>query len=580
MRKIRLLGCAYALTIAGCTGSIEGSLGPSGSGTATDTAAPSSGLGADDGPGVVGSIGGGDVSGGDTPREPGQIAAPLTCTKRSVGPAPFRRLTKTQYARTVEDLLGVVPDVSGFPADDTTHGFDVGLSTSSLLVEAYGDAAASIAAKVDLKKVLPCDPVAGEEACAKRFVEGFARRAFRRATTDAERASLLAVYTAGRTNGTFDRGARLVIEAALQTPSFIYHVEPSSGVDADGLRKLSSYALANRLSYLLWGSLPDVALLDAAAAGKLDSSEGIESEARRLLAARPEAGKLGFRDFYRQWLSLHELETMERDATRYPQFSRTLAHALGESLSRQIDATVWDDGGDIAELLTGQSAFVNASVAPLFGVAASGTAFTKVAVDGAQRRGIITHPALLSVLSKPNQSDPVLRGKFVRERLLCQPLPPPPPNVATVPPDPKPGLTTRQRFAEHSESATCAGCHKLMDPIGFGLEHFDALGSYRAVDEGVAVDARGEIVSSVDADGAFDGAVQLAERLGDSRSVRECIATQYFRFALARTETSADDCSLATAFETLDAKGGQLKELIIAVVKSDAFRYLTPEVKP
>lgn len=579
MRKIRLLGCAYALTIAGCTGSIEGSLGPSGSGTAGNPAGSSYGRGADD-DFADESPGGGDQGGGDLPRAPGQIAAPLTCTKRSVGPAPFRRLTKTQYARTVEDLLGVAADVSGFPADDTTHGFDVGLSTSSLLVEAYGDAAATIAAKVDLKKVLPCDPAAGEDACAKSFVAAFARRAFRRATTEQERASLLAVYTAGRSNGTFERGARLVIEAALQTPSFIYHVEPSSGVDADGLRRLAPYALANRLSYLLWGSLPDLALLDAAAAGKLDTSEGLESEARRLIAVRPDASKRGFRDFYRQWLSLHELETMERDATRYPQFSRTLALELGESLSRQIDATVWEDGGDIAQLLNGQSAFVNASIAPLFGVTVSGSGFTKVAVDGEKRRGIITHPALLSVLSKPNQSDPVLRGKFVRERLLCQPLPPPPPNVATVPPDPMPGLTTRQRFAEHSESATCAGCHRLMDPIGFGLEHFDALGRYRALDEGVAIDARGEIVSSVDADGAFEGAVQLAERLGDSKAVRDCIATQYFRFALARTETSADDCSLASAFETLDANGGQLDELIIAVVKSDAFRYLTPEVKP
>jgi hypothetical protein len=584
MRKFRLLGCAYALSLLSCTGSIEDPLSLSGGGTASrgDPSLPSAA--ASNGPAAGG---GGLFSAAlppvglpTAPSLPGQSSAPLTCTKRSVGPAPFRRLTKVQYTRTVEDLLSLTPDVSGFPADDSTHGFDVGLQVSSLLVESYGDAAETLAARVDLKKVLPCDPALGEEACAKQFIERFSRRAFRRATSEDERARLFAIYGVGRSNATFERGARLVIEAVLQSPSFVYHVEQSDGVDADGLRKLSSYALANRLSYLLWGSLPDVALLDAAAAGKLATEEGLESEARRMLSARADAGRRGFREFYRQWLSLHELETMERDATRYPEFNRALATQLGDSLSRQIDATVWDDAGDVEALLLGQSAFVNASVAPLFGLSAVGATFNEVALDAAQRRGILTHPALLSVLSKPNQSDPVIRGKFVRERLLCQPLPPPPPNVATVPPDPKPGLTTRQRFSEHSTNASCTGCHKLMDPIGFGLEHFDALGRYRATEEGVAIDARGEILSSVDANGTFDGAVQLSERLADSKAVRDCVATQYFRFALARTETNADGCSLAKTFERFEQQGGALKELIIAVVKSDAFRYLTPEVMP
>lgn len=583
MGKLRFLGCAYALALCSCTGSIEGTLSPSGSGQSPAGAAdPGGGKGSGYGPGALpgGESGTSQLPGSPgAPSLPGEVKAPLTCTKRDVGGSPFRRLTKAQYARTVEDLLAVTPDVSGFPPDDSTHGFEVGLNVSSLLVEAYGDAAESIATRADLKKVLPCDPAQGEEACAKRFVDTFSRRAFRRAVSEDERTRLFAVYSAGRTNGTFDSGARLVIQAALMTPSFLYHVEQSAGADADGLRKLSPYALANRLSYLIWGSAPDVALLDAAAAGKLATDEGLESEARRLISARTTAARRGFQDFYRQWLSLSELETMERDKTRYPEFTRALATQLGDSLSRQIDTLVWDRQGDVEELLLGESVFVNASVAPLFGLTAADANFTE-ATAPAQRRGILTHPALLSVHAKPNQSDPVIRGKFVRERLLCQPLPPPPPNVATVPPDPKPGLTTRQRFSEHSTNATCAGCHKLMDPIGFGLENFDALGRYRATEEGVAIDARGEIVSSVDANGTFDGALQLAERLAGSKAVRECVATQYFRFALGRTETSADNCSLSRTFERVDQQGGSLQELILAVVKSDAFRYLAPEVMP
>lgn len=507
-------------------------------------------------------------------------SSPLTCTKRSVGRAPFRHLTKAQYARTVQDVLGVSVDVTALPADDVTHGYDVGVNLSSLLVEAYGDAAAATAMRADLKKLVPCDPATGDDVCARKFVDDVSRRLFRRATSESERAGLFAVYMAGRTNGTFERGARLLLEAALQAPSFLYHVERSEPADADGMRKLSAYTLANRLSYLLWGSAPDVALLDAARAGTLATAEGMESEARRLISARPDAARRGFRDFYRQWLSLAELETMERDAVRYPEFTRALATQLGDSLSRQIDATVWEDKGDIGALLSGETAFVNGALAPLFGVAASGTALTEVALDPARRRGLLTHPALLSVLAKSNQSDPVIRGKFVRERLLCQPLPPPPPNVATVPPDPKPGLTTRQRFSEHSANATCAGCHKLMDPIGFGLEHFDALGRYRANEEGVAIDATGEIVATASTDGRFDGAVELASKLAESREVRDCVATQYFRFALARTETAADGCSLTQAFRELGERGGSIEELILAVTRSDAFRYTSQELMP
>lgn len=560
------------LTFAGCTGTIEGDLGPRGHGARVDPSQSIAPSGSDatrtDEPGVSGQ------------QPPGQASASLTCTKRDVGPAPFRRLTRRQYARSVKDLLGVEPDVSGFPADDSTHGFDVGLNLSSLLVEAYGDAAESVAARVELKRVLPCDPVNAEESCAKSFIDSFSRRAFRRAVSEAERSGLFAVYGVARGSGSFESGVRLVIQTVLSSPSFLYHVEKSAGVDTDGLRKLAPYALANRLSYLLWGSLPDVALLDAAASGKLESEEGIEQEARRMISARPDAAREGFRDFYRQWLSLSELESMERDKTMFPDFTRAVAKELGESLSRQIDATVWDDHGGLDALLLGESAFVNAAVAPLFGLSAADGTLREVALDPAQRRGILTHPALLSVLAKPNQSDPVIRGKFVRERMLCQHLPPPPPNVATVPPDPKPGLTTRQRFSEHATNASCAGCHKLMDPIGFGLENYDALGRYRAIEEGVSIDARGEIVSSVDTDGAFEGPLALSERLAGSKAVRECVATQFFRFALARTETKADDCSLAKTFERLEARGGSLQELIIAVAKSDAFRHLSPEVTP
>jgi len=237
---------------------------------------------------------------------------------------------------------------------------------------------------------------------------------------------------------------------------------------------------------------------------------------------------------------------------------------------------VWEGGAPVTNVLRGSTGFVNAALAPLFGVQAAGASLAEVVLDPSQRLGMLTHPALLSVLAKPNQSAPVIRGKFVREQLLCMKLPPPPPDVVTSAPDPTPGLSTRERFAEHSRDPACAGCHSLMDPIGFALEHFDALGKFRSNDGGKPVDASGRILGGSDVDGEFDGAVMLAERLAASSDVRDCIATQYFRFAVRRTEADDDACSLAEVRNSLVTGSADLPQLISAIARSDAFRYRTP----
>lgn len=546
--------------LVACTGMVDGPLGPSSSERST-TGTPSV-----VGPGGSPSSGQGVVAGSS------KESALITCTERSVGAAPLRRLTRAQYAHTIEDLLALTPDVSGFPADDSTGGYEVALGMSSLLVESYGDAAEQLAKQAELKRLLPCEVASGDDACAKSFIARFSRRAFRRASSEEEQARLFAVYSAGRAS-TFEAGVRLVLQAVLMSPSFVYHVEPRAGRDQSGLDKLASFALANRLSYLLWSSAPDDALLLAAEQGELESEAGLLAEAERMMSARPEATQRGFREFYRQWLGFDQLEALERDRTRYPEFTPALGAALRDSLSRQIDALAFEQHGTLADLLSSDHAYVNRALAPLFGVSTPSDELSRVSLDGAQRKGLLTHPALLTALAKPNQSDPVLRGKFVRERLLCQPLPPPPPNVAVVPPDPAPGLSTRARFAEHSANAACAGCHKLMDPIGFGLEHYDALGRYRTLDEGIAVDAAGEIVATDDANGKFVGGPALSAQLASSRQVHDCVATQFFRFALGRSESAADRCSIAHTAQRFGDAGGTLAELLLSVVKSDAFRF-------
>jgi hypothetical protein len=197
---------------------------------------------------------------------------------------------------------------------------------------------------------------------------------------------------------------------------------------------------------------------------------------------------------------------------------------------------------------------------------------------GDDRRGLLEQPGLLALLAKPNQSDPIHRGVFVRERLLCQDLPPPPDDVEIRPPDPSPGASTRERFAEHTADERCAGCHQLIDPIGFGFEAYDAIGRFRTTDEGVPVDDSGEIVGTTDADGPFEGVRELSSLLAESDQVNECVATQLFRSMVGRRETPLDECSIDHLFERAASEGWSIPEILVALTTTDAFLYrVVPE---
>lgn len=511
----------------------------------------------------------------DRPLGPDSPPQTISCDDGPhVGDRALVHLTRAEYEATVTDLLGVDGSVARtFAPDEDTGGFAVGARVSPLLAEQYVDAAEGLAERAvssDLDALLPCDP-SGEETCARAFIERFAPRAFRRPASSEEIEGLLALFRVGRAYG-FATGIQTVIAGALASPSFLYHME----IDAPGARAgevvpIDDYALASRLSYFLYGSMPDDALFAAAAAGELSDPGALEAQARRML--EDERSAVGIRNFYRQWLGVGSLETLTRDAERYPEFDHasTPAH-LRASLDAYIDDLYAGDAS-LEALLVGTHGYVNGPLAPIYGLEMSGDEMQRVELDPAERAGILTHPAVLAVLSKPNQSDPIHRGLFVRQRLLCQQLPPPPDDIAVVAPDPAPGLSTRERFAQHSTEARCRGCHQLMDPIGFGFEHYDALGRFRTTDEGTPVDASGEILSSADADGVFEGVPELAGRLAESTQVRECVALWWFRYAVGRTENYLDACSVARLQEDFRGSSYDLRELLVAVVRSDAFRY-------
>lgn len=486
---------------------------------------------------------------------------------------PIRRLTRDQYDLTVRDLLGdATSPARGFPADDDGEGFHLGGLASSLHVEQWAAAAEALAERAvgDLGALLPCD--AGAATCSNTFIEDFLGRAFRRPPTSAEIARYGAVFDVGNTEGGFANGVKLVVQAVLQSASFLYHVELAPEGEPEGaIIPVEDYALASRLSYFLWASMPDDALLRAAAEGRLQTREGLLAEAERMLDD-PRAAD-GSRSFYRQWLKLYGLASMQKNPEYYPLFDAAVAADLQRSLERFLDEVF--ASGDVETLYTSNVAYVNARLAPIFGLdpADFTSELQRVTLDPTQRAGLLTHPALMALLGKADQSDPIHRAVFVRERLLCQHLPTPPDDLTIVAPDPAPGTSTRQRFEEHSSNPACAGCHLLLDGVGFGFEHYDAVGTWRSEDNGAPVDASGEVHGTADMDGPFNGAVELAQRLVGSEQARHCVARQVFRFALQRVEVAVDACSLQQVTDDFGEAAYDLRALRLAVVGSDAFRF-------
>ncbi|MCC7535361.1 MAG: DUF1592 domain-containing protein [Deltaproteobacteria bacterium] len=525
-------------------------------------------------PGVPGSPG----SVPDVPRTPDGMA--ICSGGPHVGATPLRRLTRAEYDHTVRDLVGdTTSPARGFTVDETPGGFHANTvaPVAGLAVEQYQTAAEGIASRVNVDAIVACDRAAdGEETCARRFIERFALRAFRRPAEPAELTAITALYDGARAAGDdFATAVRLVVEAVLQTPSFLYRQELGAGeVSGTGgtMLRLSGYEVASRLSYFLWQSMPDDDLFAAAAANELTTPAQIEPHVRRML--EDDRAREAVRDFNAQWLELEALDSVTKDPDVYPEFDATLASSMRAETERFLDHVVWEGDRTLRTVLTGNFTFVDGPLAELYGLdAPAGGGLVRVALDAGERSGILTHASLLSTHAKTNQSSPIHRGKFVRERLLCQALPAPPPGLMVVAPDPAPGLTTRQRFAEHSSNEDCATCHRLMDPIGFGFERYDGIGRFRTTDQGLPVDDSGEILGGTDVDGPFRGAPELAQRLAESTQVSECFATQWTRFAIGRADGPADDCVLADVAERFDTAGGDIRELIVAVATSDAFLY-------
>jgi hypothetical protein len=507
------------------------------------------------------------------------------------GRAPLRRLNRLEYDNTVRDLLGVEGSAAAFPADPVIDGFDdqvEGQSMSPLLAEHVMVGAEQLASEAlaNLDALLPCDPGASVETetlCAAAFIDEFGLRAYRRPLDDGQRTSLMTTYARGRElEGEFAAGLRWVIERMLQSPQFLYRIE-LEGAQVEDLHgqaivALDDWELASRLSYLLWRSMPDERLFELAAAGTLGDRDTLAAEAARMLEdPRADATLL---DFHRQWLDLRRLDQALKSSALYPEFTPALVSSMRTSTDRFVEHALNEGEGTLGELLGADYAFVDSRLATLYGVPHSGApGFERVDLDPQQRRGLLTHASVLAGLAGAEESSPVSRGRFVRERLLCGELSPPPPGLDTELPPLEPGATTRERFEQHTSDPTCAGCHVLMDPIGFGFEHYDAIGRFRSDQDGQAIDASGTVVGlGAAGDVAFDGAIELATVLAEAPAVEACYARQWFRYGLGRREDpEVDACTLTTLEDSLRDSGGDVRALLLALVVSDAFLVRTTE---
>jgi hypothetical protein len=498
------------------------------------------------------------------------------CTAVSVGPGKWRRLTTLQYRNTVRDLLGLDADTSAFLLDTTTGPFAANtlLPPQSSDIDHYDGAAATLAGRAiaDLPKLLACDPGAiGQDACANKFIDNFGARAYRRPLTGEERVGLAAVYATGKEES-FTAGIRLVVQAILQSPSFLYLTEFGAGTG--GARQLTGYEVASRLSYVLWNTMPDSALFSAAAMGALDTPEGVRAEADRLLTHPRLAEAVS--SFHAQLLGTVKLAqegVVSRNPTRYPEFNAALRAAMIDESNRFVAYLFTKGDGTVRSLLSATFSFPSGPLAQLYGAPPMGPDGRVDFTDGT-RHGILTQAGFLAA-EPPIETafQAVLRGKSVRFNLLCQDVPPPPMGVDFSLPPGAENMSQQQLLRAHQVNPSCRPCHQLMDNIGFGLENYDAIGRYRGkAPDGSALDASGELLGT-DVDGPFANVKELTTKLAQSQDVRRCMARQWFRFALGREPTDVDRCSLAALEEAFVAGGGDVRRALVALVSSDVFRY-------
>ncbi len=548
--------------------------------------------------------------------EPAESEAFLAWVDRNaVGPqnpgrVTLRRLNRSEYNNTIRDLVGVtLMPADDFPADDTGDGFDTNanvLSVSPILIEKYLTAAEAVVDAAVKDSALwqrlistPAEdfvpfvlrgspPLRADAVKGQRFeqadaaglaraalidrayyaIQAFADRAFRRPVTHVEIGRLMRFVEATLANGDgVDAGIKLALTAVLVSPHFLFRVELDTPPGSDIEHRLNDYELATRLSYFLWSSMPDEELFRLAASGKLNDTRTLVGQVRRML--RDPKSRALAENFAGQWLQTRALAEATRDPFRFPPFDDDLRRAMGQETELFFDHVVREDRS-VLDLLTGEYTFVNDRLARHYGIhGVEGGHFRRVSLSGTGRAGILTHASVLTVTSGPTRTSPVRRGKWVLENILGIPSSPPPSGVDGLKDDGTGKATTlREQLNRHRSQAECASCHTRMDPIGFGLENFDAVGAWRDRD-GDVVDASGTLPSGRAFRGPKELLAILVERPTDF--VR-CLTQKLLTYALGRSLVAADRSTVERITRHAAHNDYKFSSLVIALVRSDPFQ--------
>ncbi|MEO1266846.1 MAG: DUF1592 domain-containing protein [Myxococcota bacterium] len=593
-----MFGVMCVAGLAACTGSIEGTTPQTTASTTptpgeTSAAPDTSGGGATtvSNNGITGGTSGGGMTTGmttpgttTTPDEPGD---PTVCV---VEETPLRRLSHFEYRNTMADLFPNVdlPDLS-LPADDRPHEFDNdadGMSPSSSLIERYVEIGRNVVEALGRERLMErvtCQPADGSPAeaqrCGREFVQTEGQRIFRRPLTDDQVERYSALFTADIDGATFEDRVALTLQVLLAAPEFLYRFEgptaSAEGAEPGTSVPLDPYALASRLSYFMWGTMPDDALMAAANDGSILDPEVLRTHAERLV--NDDRARNVFTHFHAQWLDFdHIYDVTKRSDDGLDNDLRASIVAQGEVF---VDQVLFEDRGTVNDLLTSDRTFYDANLAPLYGAEPPAEGWSEATF--ANREGLLTQPAFLASHGHPDKPSPVLRGAFVLERIMCIEMGAPPPNAeaeGNARADELEGpLTNRQVYELITSEPNCASCHESINPVGAAFEVYDTMGRYRTQEpNGLDIDSSAELGSLT-----FDDAVDLARQLAVNESVEACVVKKWLRYAYAGGPAEKSPCYVDTIRNRYQAEGGTLRDVQLAIVTHPAFATLTiPVVEP
>jgi hypothetical protein len=472
----------------------------------------------------------------------------------------------------------LAPDSPGSVDDRVWTGYQT--AADAIATQAMADPAVRAS-------IVPCASTGGDDtACITQFVETFGRRAFRRPLIAEEIAGFVDLYTRRAEvteTGTFDEVVQVIVKAFMQSPSFVARTEISQTAEGSNYA-LNGYEVASRLSYMLWNSMPDEPLFTAAADGTLSTPAGILTQAQRMLGMDKARGMVAL--FHRAYAHMGpgtRWAEIQRDPSIYPGFNADVAAALSQETERFFEDAVFTKGSTFQSLITSNTAFVNAATAPLYGLSAAGygTDLTEVTFDGS-RPGVFTRAGFLTAYSLYNRPSAILRGAFIQKHVLCTEIGSPPPDAESTPLPNDPNLlTNRERTDAQTSGGECIGCHHaLINPTGFTLENYDAIGAFQTNEKDT--DALINTAANVQFGGttqAVTNAADLMAKIAASPEAQRCYAKHWVEFAYERTMNPQDACVVDDMAGKLTSGGYTVINLIADLTQSESFRYRALETE-